>query len=109
MPTGWCLRTERDHAREQGHQVHGVKARPRRRLTRRRSWRCLQLYAEEKIRGAKKCYSAGVAEGEALHDHGQRGTMRHSDGLLAYAQGWGGLYIAPTSSLEDGRPHPELA
>ena len=87
----WCFRTERDHAREKGTKYKEVKARPPRRYTDKELADAYRLYAEEKIRGAETRYWQDVSEGEALPTM-VKGPMTVT-GFIAYAQGWGGLYI----------------
>jgi acyl dehydratase len=86
-----CFRTERDQAREQGTKYTEVKARPLRRYSRQELAEAYQLYAEEKIRGALPRYWQDVAEGEELPVM-LKGPMTVT-GSIAFAQGWGGLYI----------------
>ena len=87
----WCFRTERDHAREQGTKYKELRQKPVRRYTDQELADAGKLYAEEKIRGAEKRYWQDVTEGEALPDM-VKGPMTVT-GFIAYAQGWGGLYI----------------
>ena len=87
----WCFRTERDHAREQGTKYKEVKARPPRRYSKQEIADAYKLYAEERIRGPVPRYWQDVTEGEALPKM-VKGPMTVT-GFLAYAQGWGGLYI----------------
>jgi len=87
----WCFRTERDHAREQGTKYQELRARPVRRYTDAELAAAYKLYAEEQIRGATPRYWQDVAEGEELPVM-LKGPMTVT-GFIAYAQGWGGLYI----------------
>jgi len=87
----WCFRTERDHAREQGTKYSAVKARPQRVYSEQELAEAYQLYADEKIRGSTPRYWQDVSEGEALPVM-FKGPMTVT-GFIAYAQGWGGLYI----------------
>lgn len=87
----WCFRTERDHAREQGTKYQSLKTRAVRRYTDAELADAYKLYAEEQIRGATPRYWQDVAEGEALPVM-LKGPMTVT-GFIAYAQGWGGLYI----------------
>ena len=75
-----------------GHQVQGG-ARPARRAAtpKQELAEVYKLYAEEEIRGARKRYWEDVKEGEALPTM-VKGPMTVT-GFIAYAQGWGGLYI----------------
>lgn len=87
----WCFRTERDHAREQGTKYKDVKARPPRRYTEEELAAGYELYAKEEIRGANTRYWDDVSIGEELPTM-FKGPMTVT-GFIAYAQGWGGLYI----------------
>ena len=87
----WCFRTERDHAREQGTKYTQLRARAPRRYTDEELAKAYSLYAKEEIRGAKKRYWEDVTDGEALPAM-LKGPMTVT-GFIAYAQGWGGLYI----------------
>jgi len=87
----WCFRTERDHAREAGTKYKEVRAREPRRYTDDELAAAYQLYRDEEIRGATPRYWEDVKEGEALPVM-FKGPMTVT-GFIAYAQGWGGLYI----------------
>ena len=87
----WCFRTERDHAREKGTKYKEVRAREPRRYTQAELDEAYQLYADEKVRGATPRYWDDVQEGEELPVM-FKGPMTVT-GFIAYAQGWGGLYI----------------
>jgi acyl dehydratase len=87
----WCFRTERDHAREQGTKYKDLNARPRHRYSESELAEAYKLYAEERIRGSTPRYWQDVTEGEALPVM-LKGPMTVT-GFIAYAQGWGGLYI----------------
>ena len=87
----WCFRTERDHAREKGTKYKELRQKPVRRYTDRELADAYKLYAEETIRGATPRYWEDVQEGEALPTM-LKGPMTVT-GFIAYAQGWGGLYI----------------
>jgi acyl dehydratase len=87
----WCFRTERDHAREQGTKYKEVRAREPRRYTDEELAAAYQLYRDEKVRGATPRYWEDVTEGEELPTM-FKGPMTVT-GFIAYAQGWGGLYI----------------
>lgn len=87
----WCFRTERDHAREKGTKYKEVKAREPRRYTDDELALASKLYANEEIRGAQPRYWEDVKEGEALPEM-FKGPMTVT-GFIAFAQGWGGLYI----------------
>jgi acyl dehydratase len=87
----WCFRTERDHAREKGTKYADVKARQPRRYTDDELAEAFKLYAHEEIRGKTPRYWEDVAEGADLPVM-LKGPMTVT-GFIAYAQGWGGLYI----------------
>ncbi|MDZ5460724.1 FAS1-like dehydratase domain-containing protein [Azohydromonas lata] len=87
----WCFRTERDHAREQGSKYKEVRAREPRRYTPEEIQEAYKLYANEEVRGSTLRYWEDVTEGEDLPVL-FKGPMTVT-GFIAYAQGWGGLYI----------------
>ena len=87
----WCFRTERDHAREQGSKYKEVRAKAPRRYTPEEIQEAYKLYAKEEVRGSTARYWEDVKEGEALPTM-FKGPMTVT-GFIAYAQGWGGLYI----------------
>ena len=87
----WCFRTERDHAREQGTKYRDVKSKPPRIYTEEELAAAYDLYRNEKVRGAETRYWEDVIEGEELPVM-FKGPMTVT-GFIAYAQGWGGLYI----------------
>ncbi|WP_313623426.1 MaoC family dehydratase N-terminal domain-containing protein [Achromobacter sp.] len=87
----WCFRTERDHAREQGSKYKEVRAREPRRYSPEEIKEAYKLYAQEEVRGATPRYWEDVKEGDELPVM-FKGPMTVT-GFIAYAQGWGGLYI----------------
>jgi acyl dehydratase len=87
----WCFRTERDYAREQGTKYDEVKARQPHRYSAEELEEAYGHYANEVIRGATPRYWDDVTEGQALPLM-FKGPMTVT-GFIAYAQGWGGLYI----------------
>ncbi|MGE4243628.1 FAS1-like dehydratase domain-containing protein [Ramlibacter sp.] len=87
----WCFRTERDHAREQGTKYKEVRSREPRKYTEEEIQEAYKLYRNEEVRGATPRYWEDVKEGEALPVM-FKGPMTVT-GFIAYAQGWGGLYI----------------
>jgi acyl dehydratase len=87
----WCFRTERDHAREQGTKYKDVRSREPRRYTDEELGEAYKLYRGEEVRGATPRYWEDVKEGEDLPTM-FKGPMTVT-GFIAYAQGWGGLYI----------------
>ena len=87
----WCFRTERDQAREQGTKYTELKSRPGPRYSDEALAELYRLYASEEIRGAIPRYWQDVTVGETLPKMA-KGPMTVT-GFIAYAQGWGGLYI----------------
>ncbi len=92
----WCFRTDRDIAREEGTKYAALKdaageARAPRRYSREELDRVYQLYAAERIRGTTPRRFDEIQIGEALPTM-PKGPMTVT-GFIAYAQGWGGLYI----------------
>ena len=87
----WCFRTDRDQAREQGTKYTEIRARPPRVYTTDDLQRLYQHYETETIRGATPRYWEDVTVGDALPTMA-KGPMTVT-GFIAYAQGWGGLYI----------------
>ncbi len=87
----WCFRTDRDHAREKGTKYTDVKARDLRVYTQEEIDGFYKYYEEETIRGSEPRYWQDVTEGETLPVM-VKGPMTVT-GFIAYAQGWGGLYI----------------
>jgi acyl dehydratase len=86
----WVFRTDRDEARERGTKY--VEARGRvEQYTEEQIQEFYKLYAAEEIRGSTPRYWEDVTEGEAL-PRMMKGPMTVT-GFIAYAQGWGGLYI----------------
>lgn len=87
----WCFRTDRDQAREQGTKYTEVKARPPHVYSEAELADIFRHYHEETVRGAEPRYWEDVKEGESLPVM-VKGPMTVT-GFIAYAQGWGGLYI----------------
>ena len=87
----WCFRTDRDHAREEGTKYKDLKAKPQRRYTEAELEKVWSAYAKEEVRGATPRTFEDVAVGEALPQMA-KGPMTVT-GFIAFAQGWGGLYI----------------
>ena len=87
----WCFRTDRDHAREEGTKYADLKQRPPRRYSEAELEKVWALYAAEEVRGATPRYIEDVAVGDKLPTMA-KGPMTVT-GFIAYAQGWGGLYI----------------
>lgn len=87
----WCFRTERDQAREHGTKYKEVRERGLRRYTDEELAEAYKLYRNEEIRGNVPRYWEDVNEGDELQTM-FKGPMTVT-GFVAYAQGWGGLYI----------------
>lgn len=103
----WCFRTERDTARERGTKYDEVKQKQPVSYSREDLAKIFQLYAEEEIRGATPRYIEEVTVGEKLPTIA-KGPMTVT-GFIAYAQGWGGLYIrANKLAWKQLRKHPGL-
>jgi len=103
----WCFRTDRDSAREEGTKYHALKQKPLRRYSEEELTRVWQLYSEEGPRGATPRYWEDVAIGVPLPTM-PKGPMTVT-GFIAYAQGWGGLYIrANRLAWKQVQAHPGL-
>jgi acyl dehydratase len=87
----WCFRTDRDIAREEGTKYSELKNKPEKRYTAQELDRVYSLYANEQVRGAERRYFEDVLVGEKLPTVA-KGPMTVT-GFIAFAQGWGGLYI----------------
>ncbi len=103
----WCFRTDRDLAREAGTKYSAVKARAPKRYSQAELDETSRLYAAEAIRGALPRYWDDVRENERLPTMA-KGPMTVT-GFIAYAQGWGGLYIrANKLAWQQVQRHPGL-
>ena len=87
----WCFRTERDTAREEGVKYEALRSREEKRYSQGEIEEIYRIYAQEEIRGATPRSFEDVKEGEELPTM-VKGPMTVT-GFIAYAQGWGGLYI----------------
>ena len=87
----WCFRTDRDQAREEGTKYSELRSRPPHIYTDADLQRVYKLYEAEEVRGSRKRYWQDVEVGVALPTMA-KGPMTVT-GFIAYAQGWGGLYI----------------
>jgi acyl dehydratase len=87
----WCFRTERDHARERGTKYAQSRKKTLRRYAKEELEEIYKLYRDEDVRGAKPRYWEDVNVGEDLPVM-LKGPMTVT-GFIAFAQGWGGLYI----------------
>lgn len=87
----WCFRTDRDYAREEGTKYADLKSKSPRRYTEAELEKVWSTYANEEVRGATPRYFEDVSVGDALPTMA-KGPMTVT-GFIAFAQGWGGLYI----------------
>jgi hypothetical protein len=87
----WCFRTDRDTAREEGTKYTALKTKPIRKYTEIELADFYRHYHNETIRGAEPRFWESVNVGDALPTM-VKGPMTVT-GFIAYAQGWGGLYI----------------
>lgn len=103
----WCFRTERDTARERGTKYTEVKQKPPTYYSREDLAKIFALYEAEEVRGATPRYIEDVKVGDKLPSM-VKGPMTVT-GFIAYAQGWGGLYIrANKLAWKQLRKHPGL-
>ena len=102
----WCFRTERATAREKGEKYKKIK--DRKVYTNDEIKKIKSLYQNEEVRGAKPRYWEDVKEGERLPTI-VKGPMTIT-GFIAFAQGWGGLYIrAHKIAFKLYKDHPGVA
>jgi acyl dehydratase len=103
----WCFRTERDTARERGTKYNEVRSKPPVHYTRDELARIFEHYEAEEIRGATPRYIEDVKTGDRLPTM-VKGPMTVT-GFIAFAQGWGGLYIrANKLAWKQLQKHPGL-
>jgi acyl dehydratase len=103
----WCFRTERDTARERGTKYESVKKKPPVHYSREGLAKIFALYEAEQIRGAVPRYIEDVKAGDKLPPM-VKGPMTVT-GFIAFAQGWGGLYIrANKLAWKQLQKHPGL-
>jgi acyl dehydratase len=103
----WCFRTERDTAREKGDKYTELKDQPQRTYSDDELVDFFRHYAHEEVRGSETRYWEDVSEGEKLPTM-VKGPMTVT-GFIAYAQGWGGLYIrANKLAWQQVHKHPGL-
>ena len=103
----WCFRTDRDVAREEGTKYAALRTRAPKRYSDEELAEIHRLYAAEEVRGAVPRHWDDVREGERLPTMA-KGPMTVT-GFIAYAQGWGGLYIrANKLAWKQGVRHPGL-
>jgi hypothetical protein len=102
----YCFRTERDTAREVGTKYNGAKDEPPP-YSRERIAQVWERYETETVRGAEPRYVEDVAVGDELPPM-TKGPMTVT-GFIAFAQGWGGLYIrANRLAWKQLQKHPGL-
>jgi len=87
----WVFRTERDAARESGSKYSEVRKRGRRVYTDAEIADVYSKYANEQVRGREPRYFEDVQVGDEIPSI-VKGPMTVT-GFIAFAQGWGGLYI----------------
>jgi acyl dehydratase len=87
----WCFRTERDTARERGEKYTETKAKKPVFYSRDDLVKIFSHYEAEEVRGATPRYIEDVKVGDKLQTM-VKGPMTVT-GFIAFAQGWGGLYI----------------
>jgi hypothetical protein len=103
----WCFRTERDTARTTGTKYEEARARPPMRYDAETIARIHELYRQEEVRGAEPRLAGDVTVGDPLPTM-VKGPMTVT-GFIAFAQGWGGLYIrANKLAYQQLRKHPGL-
>lgn len=101
----WCFRTERDTARERGKYQSARETEPRYGYDDIAA--VAQRYRDEKPRGAIPLYVDDVTVGDNLPIM-TKGPMTVT-GFIAFAQGWGGLYIrANRLAHKQLQRHPNL-
>jgi len=103
----WCFRTDRDIARERGTKYDAVKAQAPKVYSDAELVEIYRHYAQEEVRGKTPRYFEDVMVGEKLPTI-VKGPMTVT-GFIAYAQGWGGLYIrANKLNWQQIHKHPGL-
>ncbi len=103
----WCFRTERDTARERGTKYDEVKKKKPAFYSRDDLAKIFSLYEAEETRGARPRYIEDVKVGDKLQTM-VKGPMTVT-GFIAFAQGWGGLYIrANRLAWKQLQKHPGL-
>jgi acyl dehydratase len=103
----WCFRTDRDEAREKGTKYTETRAKGDTHYTEEDLAKIFRHYHEERIQGATPRYWEDVQENDELPTM-VKGPMTVT-GFIAYAQGWGGLYIrANKLAWKQVHAHPGL-
>jgi acyl dehydratase len=104
--TSWCFRTERDTARELGTKYVEPTAPPPP-YDDAMLHEIATAYEQEVVRGAERRWFEDVAVGDELGPL-TKGPMTIT-GFIAFAQGWGGLYIrANRLAWKQLRRHPAI-
>lgn len=102
----WVFRTDRDEARERGTKYTEARGRVEP-FTQEQLDEFYDIYDREEIRGAVPRYFEDVNVGDKLPPM-MKGPMTVT-GFIAYAQGWGGLYIrANRLAYKMQKAHPGL-
>ena len=103
----WCFRTERDAAREQGVKYRELEDKAPRHYEKEELEAIGRLYEQESVRGATPRHFEDVEVGDELPTL-VKGPMTVT-GFIAFAQGWGGLYIrANKLAWKQVREHSSL-
>lgn len=103
----WCFRTDRDIARERGTKYDAVKAAQPKVYSDAELVEFYRNYAHEEVRGKTPRYFEDVKVGDKIPAI-VKGPMTVT-GFIAYAQGWGGLYIrANKLNWQQIHKHPGL-
>jgi acyl dehydratase len=103
----WCFRTERDTARELGTKYDLVRNETPTPIAPEVLQSVREAYDAERPRGAERRFIEEVASGDEL-PRMVKGPMTVT-GFIAFAQGWGGLYIrANRLAHKQVRKHPNL-
>ena len=103
----WCFRTDRDAAREEGTKYSDLKGKPPKRYSEAELADFYRHYHDETIRGGQTRGWESVQVGDVLPTM-VKGPMTVT-GFIAYAQGWGGLYIrANKLAWKQIHTHPGL-
>jgi len=103
----WCFRTDRDIARERGTKYDAVKAAQPKVYSDAELVEIYRHYAQEEVRGKTPRYFEDVKVGDKIPAI-VKGPMTVT-GFIAYAQGWGGLYIrANKLNWQQIHKHPGL-
>lgn len=87
----WCFRTERDTARLSGTKYDEAKTRPSAPYSEEDLRELFSHYDNEVVRGSRPLHFEDVRVGDSLPTL-VKGPMTVT-GFIAFAQGWGGLYI----------------